>query len=81
MMLQKVGEGGMVKVRNRWVHNVSERQLEWGWPFLGQIRLVCQDWLEEKIEAVGTHTHKQATHYMHRVNTKKKYAELWTWTN
>ncbi len=59
------------------VHNVSERQLEWGWPFPGQIRLACQDCLEGQIEALVTHTHththsvsKQATHIL-TVNTPK----------
>lgn len=45
----RMGEGA-------WVHNVSERQLEWGWPFPGQIRLACQDRLEGQIEALGSHT-------------------------
>lgn len=61
------------------MHNVSERQLEWGRPFPGQIRLVCQDCLEETMEVVATHTHthsKQATHDTHAERTHNRLSAV-----
>lgn len=79
MMAQKVGKGGMVKGENGWVHNVSERQLEWGWPFPGQIRLACQDCLEEKMEVVETYTQTQQTG--HTACIHSEHADMWMCTN